>query len=190
MISDKDITVRLIVPEARKPRTIRNSGPSKPKTHDDYNYEAEVFDDYRLENSAPSGYFSMVIGQPQAARQSRRPYIDDYDMGKPFSDYLFELIDKREMSDAEVYKRANMDRRHFSKIRNSDYHPSKKTALALAIALKLDVYQTNDLLEKAGYILSRSSLTDQIVRKNIEQRNFDINDINIELFDNGQASLG
>ena len=81
-----------------------------------------------------------------------------------FSQYLLKLIDSSGMTDAQVYKKANIDRRLFSKIRNNkDYTPSKPTVLSLAIALELNLDKTNDLLRKAGFALSHSNKYDIII---------------------------
>ena len=112
-------------------------------------------------------------------------------MDKTFQEYLFMLIDRRGLSDPDVYKRANIDRKHFSKIRsNVDYKPSKKTALALAIALKLSLDETNDLLARAGLALSPSLVFDQIIKYCIETGNYDIYEINCILFEYDQQMLG
>ena len=113
------------------------------------------------------------------------------DVGKTFHEVLFEKIALSGMTDIEVYKRANMDRKLFSKIRsNPAYHPRKDTVLALAIALKMDLEETQDLLSRAEYALSPSSKSDVIIRYFIERRIFDIDLINIALDDHGLAILG
>ncbi|WP_462331524.1 macro domain-containing protein [Schwartzia sp. (in: firmicutes)] len=108
-----------------------------------------------------------------------------------FSEALLRLIDAQGKTDPEVYKRANMDRRHFSKIRNNpDYQPSKMTALALAVALELNLDETKDFIGRAGYALSHSSKADIIVEYFIEQGEYDIFTINETLFAFGQPCLG
>ncbi len=108
-----------------------------------------------------------------------------------FQEYLFRLIDRKGLTDPEVYKRANLDRKHFSKIRsNRFYNPSKRTALALAIALRLNLDETRDLLLKAGLALTRSSDFDIIIEYCIQHRVFDINEINCILFSYDQPTLG
>ena len=113
------------------------------------------------------------------------------DPGKSFQQKLFELIDASGMDDVTVYKKANVQRQVFSSIRcKPDYRPKKKTALAFAIALRLDMPTTIDLLSRAGLAFSPSNKFDLIVRYFIDNKIYDIYKINAALFDYGQPILG
>lgn len=107
-----------------------------------------------------------------------------------FSATLFRMIDERGLSDVEVYKGANLDRKLFSKLRHEDYRPSKYTVVALAISMKLSLKETEDLLSRAGLAFSPNSTFDIIVEYFLENRIFDIFVINEVLFDFDQHLLG
>ena len=122
--------------------------------------------------------------------ESLRDYMKKMD--KPFAEKLFDLIDQRGMTDVECYKKANVDKKTFSKIKcNPDkYKPSKQTAVAFAIALKLNLEETQDLLASAGLTLSSSFAFDKIIRYFIQKEIYDIFAINEALFEFDQILLG
>ena len=125
--------------------------------------------------------------------ESRSANLEDIlaKTGETFCDKLFGLIREKNQDDVEIYKKANIDRKHFSKIRsNVNYKPTKKTALALAIALQLDLDETKDLLARAELALSPSNKGDLIVSYFIERKKYDIWEINSMLFKFGQPTLG
>ena len=115
--------------------------------------------------------------------------LKDLDAG--FSETLLKLIDRTGKKDSEIYKKANVDRKLFSKIRNNmDYKPSKTTALAFAFALELDIDETKDFIGRAGFALSHSSKFDVIVEYFLINRNYNIYELNEVLFAFDQPLLG
>ncbi len=100
-------------------------------------------------------------------------------LGESFTTRLLQLIDERGLKDSTVYKQSNISRQHFSKIQcNRDYNPKKKTVLAFAVGLHLSEDETIDLLKSAGYAFSDSSKRDWIVRYCLEQKIYNINQVN------------
>lgn len=150
----------------------------------------ESFDESRSYGSSFDVFGSpdmdMAFPSESKSLEERLKHLD-----KTFQEYLFMLIDRKGLNDPDVYKKANIDRKHFSKIRNNkDYVPSKKTALALAIALELGLDETKDLLGRAGLALSPSSTFDKIVEYCIDNGEYDIYEINCVLFKYDQDTLG
>ena len=126
---------------------------------------------------------------PMAKPTSLEELLSHADAG--FTETLLELIDKSGKKDSEIYKKANLSKQHFSKIRNNpDYRPTKPTAISLALALELDLEATKDLIGRAGYALSNSSKFDLIIRYFIEQGNYNVVEINIALYEFDQSLLG
>ena len=111
--------------------------------------------------------------------------------GESFQQRLFKLIDESGMDDVTVYKKANIDRKVFSRIRcKPDYKPKKKTAVAFGIALELDMPQMTDLLSRAGIAFSPSDTFDLIITYCVTNKIYDIFEINAALFKYGQPILG
>jgi len=133
---------------------------------------------------------SIAIGSaPGAPLRNLDDLLKKADTG--FTETLLALIDKTGKKDSEIYKKANIDRKLFSKIRNNmDYKPTKVTALAFAIALELTLDETKDFISRAGFAFSPSSKFDIIVEFFISQQNFDVFELNEVLFYYDQPLIG
>lgn len=134
--------------------------------------------------------FDMSVGAPAPTE------VDDWgtllnNLDAGFSETLLKLIDRTGKKDSEIYKKANVDRKLFSKIRNNpEYKPSKTTALAFAFALELDIDETKDFIGRAGFALSYSSKFDVIVEYFLVNGNYNVFELNEVLFAFDQPLIG
>lgn len=127
---------------------------------------------------------------PTTSKAKLKRKLEDIKIDETFQEMLIRIINKSEKTDPEIYKAANIDRRLFSKIISDKYYkPSKKTAIALAISLRLSLDETKDLLEKAGFVLSHSQKFDLVIEYFIIEENYDIFEINNALYEITQKCL-
>lgn len=195
---DNEITVFLVVYDKASPILSEKLFSTINKYIDENYIEEQKFEIRRVKedlqiresNLYESNY--PVVEAPSYLKRSKRSLealVNNRD--ETFSETLLRLIDEKNMTDAETYKKSNIDRKLFSKIRNDvDYKPSKHTAIAFAIGLRLNLKETNELLLKAGYALSNSSKFDIIIQYFINNGSYSIFEINETLFAFDEKLLG
>lgn len=143
--------------------------------------------------AAPVAAAGAAMAAPVSPKMQAKRSLDDVmkNLSETWSESLLRMITEKGYEDTEVYKRANVDRKLFSKIRsNKDYKPKKTTAVAFALALRLNLDETKDFIARAGYAFSPSSKFDLIIEYFIENEVYDFMTINIALFDHNEPMIG
>ena len=169
--ASKPLALGSVFKKGSRPDTdecLRMSPASPKKDIEDFDSECDVsFDDFETEH--------------ESKLEERMRHIAD-----TFSQYLLYLIRDKQMENAEVYKRAIVDKKIFSKIKNNvDYHPNKLTALCLCVGARLNLDESKDLLARAGYALSPCDKTDIIFSYFIENGIYDMIELDIQLEEHG-----
>lgn len=165
------------IAEFRKRReAIKNEEIQEDVLTDDYEIDESVISEFDVSSMKKTKVLNTMSNTIATNRK-----IDDLmrQMEETFSQRLLRMISERGMTDSEAYTKARVDRRHFSKIRNDEYYsPNKKTVLAFSIALELTLDEAKDLLACAGFALSRSSKVDIIVAYFLQNKIYDMFEIN------------
>ncbi len=202
-LKDNELTVYLCVFD-RTSYSLSKSLFEDVREYIDENYVKEHRDSY-FENWQRSRSNSVIeieeLESPRASYQTPAPCksssIDEEEVAEfmkdkrdGFADTLFRFIDQKGVTDVQCYKGANVTKQVFSKIKKPTYKPSKATVVAFAISLKLNLEETKELLASAGFALSHSSKFDLIIEYCILHKKYDIDNINIVLFEYGQDTLG
>ena len=146
---------------------------------------------YSLAVQDNNDHYTKEYDKYIAALLSKQEDLADFGLNRTFSEKLTDIMKKRNLSSVDVYKAARIDRRLFSKIiSNKDYTPSKDTVYAIAIALRLDRDHTNDLLSRAGYLISHSDKRDFLIECHILAEIYDIDKLNETLSEFNLKLLG
>lgn len=167
----------------------------KQKKQEIYDYD---FADYEEDLFVPAEFDVGSMKKTKITKEMSQTMVTNRNidnlmsqMEETFSQRLLRMIDERGLTDSEAYTKAYVDRRHFSKIRKDiNYAPNKKTVLAFTIALELSLDEAKDLLRSAGFALSRSSRTDIIVAYFLQNKIYDMFEINDVLYAYGQPVFG
>ena len=190
---DNEMMVYLVIFD-RKAYEIRDSLYSDIATYIDDRYVDEHSDSLSLQRVRFREFENACLKEESvplssANQKTIKDWLDGID--ESFSEMLLRKIDESGMSDAECYKKANIDRKFFSKIRSDKlYKPSKPTVLAFALALELSLEEMQDMLAKAGFALSHSSKFDLIIEYFVKQGNYNVYEINEALFAFDQSLIG
>lgn len=156
--------------------------PYEDDLYEDNLYEDDLYEEDSDEDSEEENAFTQLH---ESKLEERMKHLSD-----SFSEYLLYLIEEKGMTNADVYKRALVDKKTFSKIKNhADYHPQKMTAMCLCMGAKLNLDETRDLLARAGYALSPCDKTDIIFSYFIENQIYDMIELDIQLEEHGLSCL-
>lgn len=156
--------------------------PYEDDLYEDNLYEDDLYEEDSDEDSEEENAFTQLH---ESKLEERMKHLTD-----SFSEYLLYLIEEKGMTNADVYKRALVDKKTFSKIKNhADYHPQKMTAMCLCMGAKLNLDETRDLLTRAGYALSPCDKTDIIFSYFIENQIYDMIELDIQLEEHGLSCL-
>ena len=190
---DNEMMVYLVIFD-RKTYEIGDKLYSDIKSYIDDQYVDEHSDSLSLQRARFVGFENTCLREgsvplSSAEQKSILDWLSDID--ESFSEMLLRKIDESGMSDAECYKKANIDRKLFSKIRSDKlYKPSKPTVIAFALALELSLEEMQDMLAKAGFTLSHSSKFDLIIEYFVKLGNYNVYEINEALFAFDQSLIG
>ena len=146
------------------------------------------------ENSIPITRNEPKVSNPKGLKATALTFFVKKELEdavyESFADVIFRYISEKGFTDSEVYKRVNIDRRLFSKLRSvKEYNPSRDTAIKLAIALELDLHKTESLIRKAGYAISNGNKRDLIIKYFIENGIYNLAMLNEMLFAFGEDTL-